>query len=509
MDKKSKYTNVFQTVFTGGMAYVISYITSLFLTAYITARMGTESFGYVSLIKQFAQYAYIFMHSLYTFSIRYITVEYYHNDSEKVKTYFSSVFYGGVGLSLIVVIATLLSYFNIDRIIVIPKEYLIDVKILFLLIFADFFVNAWFYVFNSVVYIKHKLPTMGAINCLAFLLQAFFLLVAYSNMQPRLYYVGIGMLIATATNTAAIIVMHTRYLPCVRITRKYFDFKAVKLLIINGIWGSINSIGDILNHGLDLLFCNLLLSPLDMGELAIAKLIQAAFQHVYGIINKSFHSIFLKDYSEKDRGLLLGDLKAAMKISGMVGNLGVALFVALGVNFYQLWLPNQNLNKVYLLTILTILVNIPNGPMQPLYYIYTLTVKKMVPSFVTVAGGALNAIGMVILIRHTSLGVFAVALTTLIVMMVVNFVTNPLYMAHVLEIPPSTFYPSIIRNIVSELLMVVIFKAIMVVLDPTGWIGLIFCAIFLAFLGILLHLVVVNTPDELRAIVLQLKKVKK
>lgn len=53
---------------------------------------------------------------------------------------------------------------------------------------------------------------------------------------------------------------------------KYFSFSAVKDLFVSGIWNSINSIGNLLNSGLDLWISNLMLSPTSMGELSIVKL---------------------------------------------------------------------------------------------------------------------------------------------------------------------------------------------------------------------------------------------
>ena len=44
--------------------------------------------------------------------------------------------------------------------------------------------------------------------------------------------------------------------------------------------------------------------------------------------------------------------------------------------FYKLWIPNENISLIYLLTIIGNMTTIPGGPMQPLYYIYILTLKK-------------------------------------------------------------------------------------------------------------------------------------
>ena len=42
-------------------------------------------------------------------------------------------------------------------------------------------------------------------------------------------------------------------------------------------------------------------------------------------------------------------------------------------------------------------------------------------------------------------------------MAVINFVTNPLYMAHVLGLPWHTFYPGILRNLLSCGMLILLF----------------------------------------------------
>ncbi len=53
---------------------------------------------------------------------------------------------------------------------------------------------------------------------------------------------------------------------------KHGDFSrdAVKKLVGDGIWSSLNDLGVLLHNGLDLAICNLMLTPLAMGQLAIA-----------------------------------------------------------------------------------------------------------------------------------------------------------------------------------------------------------------------------------------------
>jgi O-antigen/teichoic acid export membrane protein len=176
------------------------------------------------------------------------------------------------------------------------------------------------------------------------------------------------------------------------------------------------------------------------------------------------------------------------------------------MSFYRLWIPHEDIALIYSLTVINNMTTIPGGPMQPLYYIYVLTLKKKIPTIVTICGGLLNVAAMYVLIRFTGLGVYAVVWTTAVVMAIINFGTNPLYMAHALKLPWYTFYPNIIRNVISCGLMVVAFQGLMKLYTPTTWPGLGLGVCMLALAGIPLHLLVVFQKKDWKQAVSVLKR---
>ena len=211
---------------------------------------------------------------------------------------------------------------------------------------------------------------------------------------------------------------------------------------------------------------------------------------------KPFQPIFLKYYSEGDNEQLLKEFNLSMKLSAMATNVGFAGMGALGRTFFKLWLPGQDTDIIYTLTIITILTIIPGGSMHPLYYIYTLTVKQKIPSLVTICGGLFNVVGMVVAIKYTSLGIYAVVWTTVIVMYVINFITNPLYMARVMNYKWNAFYPGIIRNLISELAILGVFFLLSKLLRPTNFWQLGISAVILLIIGIFIHFSVAMSKNE-------------
>ena len=102
----------------------------------------------------------------------------------------------------------------------------------------------------------------------------------------------------------------------------------------------------------------------------------------------------MREYSEDNKEALIKELKYSMKVCGVLTNIVFAGFCTLGIAFYQLWIPTQNIQLVYRLTVLAMLPCITEGCVYPLYYVYTLTVKNKIPCFITIIGGILNVISM-------------------------------------------------------------------------------------------------------------------
>lgn len=496
MNSKKKMLKMLRTLVAAGLAYAVNYGILLVLTPYITRNVGTEAYGFVSLAKQFAQYAVIITTALNTYATRYISVAYHKNDYSKANMYFSSVFWGDIILVSVIFAASILGIIWLDKIIYIPAEIISDVKILFFFMFLNLWVSTAFSVFGCAAYIQNKLDITGLFKTLSYIVNMIVLVLLYRLFPAKVFYVGVGTVAATCVVGFSDFWITGKYTPGLRVKRKNYSFAAVRRLVMDGCWASLNSVGDMLNNGLDLLVCNQMLSSLAMGQLAIAKTMHTIVQSLYMIVDQAFIPMFLKSYADNDKKRLLSELKLSMKVSGLLANIMFAGFFALGLSYYKLWIPEQDIQVIYKLTVITILTCIPSGGIHPLYYIYTLTVKKMIPCIVTIAGGILNVAGMYILIKYAGMGVYAVAWTTAAVMAVINFVTNPLYMAHVLDLPLGTFYPPILRNVLSCGILVLVYRCFSHFYTPASWGGLIVCIAVYALAGVPIHLLVVCSRDE-------------
>lgn len=100
----NKVKRLLMTILTSGIATILSFLISFILTPYITNKLGVEAYGFVTLAKNFTQYATIITIALNSYAARYITVSYHNNDMKKAQEYISSVYYGDVAISAVIMI---------------------------------------------------------------------------------------------------------------------------------------------------------------------------------------------------------------------------------------------------------------------------------------------------------------------------------------------------------------------------------------------------------------------
>lgn len=485
----------FTVAVTGG-GFVLSYLITFFLTPFITESVGTDAYGFVSLAKNTAQYATYITAALNTFASRFISVEYHNKDYDKANTYFSSTYYGDLALGSMILTAAMIMIMHIDKVFRVPAHLVHDVQLLFVFVFIKFWIQTILSVNEAGVFTANALHISSVFHLFSYVVEGAVLIALFSLFSPSVYYVGIALLAGDSFKSVALVWIRKKYTPYLKADIKHFDFGAVKNLVGNGIWQSLISLGAFLNSGLDLIVCNRMLSALAMGKLAIAENIALIFKSLITMVARPFHPYYLKDYADRDMDRLKRHMIFAMKFSSMFTNTCFAGMAALGLTFYRLWIPAQDIETIWKLTMISSITAVSSGIITPGLYGYTLTLKKKIPCALTLMSGVLNVLSMYFLIKYTSLGVYAVVWTTAVLMSITNLIIHPFYIAKVLSFPRGIFYPVIVRCLIACAAVTAALYAASFIFRPQGWMSFAVSVIILGCLGFLVHLLFALTPDE-------------
>lgn len=427
------------------VSYGISLFISFFLSPYIVKTIGVEANGFVGLANNFVSYASIITIALNSLAGRFITINLTRGDKESANRYFTSVFFANLVIALFLAVIGGGIIVFLDRIINVPPALLSDVRWLFTFVFLNCILSVVGSVFSVATFARNRLYLSSLREIEANLARALCIIGLFALTTPRVCYLGAASLLSGSYT----LVCNMRYtkllLPEVRIHQKHFHFRAVCELISSGIWNTINRLGQILMDGLDLLITNLMIDATSMGVLSLAKMVPSLITGLMGTVVGVFSPNFTILYAENRHEDLLTMVRQAMKIMGLLTNLPIIVLIVCGQDFFSLWQPTQNPRALQILGLLSIGVLIFSGGINCLYNIFTVVNKIRLNSLVVLATSFFGTICTLILLKTTSLGIYAVAGTSTAVALLRNLLFTAPYGAHCLNLKWYTFYPDIFR----------------------------------------------------------------
>lgn len=430
------------------IAVLINYFINFLITPYITNNIGVEAYGFVSLATTFTNYIDIISVGLNAFACRYISIAYHKNDKKQANIFYSSTIIADFVLSIVVFLPCCLIVSKLEMFLNIPDTLVDDVKILFVVVLIKYLLTVLRTAYNSASFIANRLDIYEKHLSISYILQAAILLFLCVIFPPHVWYVGLAGIVAVSYLLIINYRLTKRFVSDLKFKRKYCSIYAVKQLVSSGIWNSINNLGNVLNSGLDLLITNLMIDATVLGQISIGKNIGTICYTLISKISSSFRPKQLKLYAEGKLDEQVALFKTTMKITGLFCNVIICVFFSCGLEFLHLWIPKQDNKYIFQMLMIVLFSDISIGVVNPLYYVFTLTNKLKIPCAITVGMGILNVLSMYILIKHTSLGAYAVVLTTL-VLNFTHFIDTPLYAAYCLGVKLTTFYPPILRHVVA------------------------------------------------------------
>lgn len=429
------------------ISYGVSLFISFFLSPYIVRTIGVEANGFIGLANNFVGYANIITIALNSLAGRFITISIVKGDDEKANVYFTSVFYANIIIgSVLGTVGTVVVLF-LEKLINVPSNLLADVRLLFICLFLNCLISIIGSVFTVAPFARNKLYLESLRNIEANLARALVIIGTFVLFGTKIWYVGLGSLISGIYVLICNIYYVKTLLPEINISKKYYSKKAVFELISSGIWNTVNRLGALLLDGLDLLITNLLIDATAMGVLSLSKtvpnLISSFVSSIVGVFSPDY--TFL--YANGDREGLLKSIKNSMKIMGTIINAPIIVLIVCGKEFFALWQPTQDAEVLQKLFVITIGCLIFSGGINCIYGVFTVVNKIRANAIAVLIGGATSSLITLILVKNTSLGIFAVAGVSTIVSIIRNLVFTAPYGARCLNLKWYTFYPDIFRPV--------------------------------------------------------------
>lgn len=492
--------NVISCVFTLGISYL--------LTPYYVSTLGDEAYGYVGLANTFIGYASILTLAFNAMAQRFITVAYQRNEKDQMNTYFWSVLAAESILSALILVAGLGISARVDHFFEVSPHLLEDVKITFAVAVINFVVTTILSVFGTSCFAVNRIELSAVFTIGANIAKVTVMVPLLYFFAPHVYFISIGGLAYTLVLYGGYLAVTPKILPELRLGHRYIRCGAMWTMLKYGVWSSLSRISSMLMSGLDLVLTNLFVGAAEMGILAIARVFIQAFDSLYAAVASAFHPQFTILYAKGKRQEMLASIKAAMRYIAVLLMVPCAGLIGFGDTFFRLWLPTktpQEITQLYLLTVLLLMPSAANAMVEALLVVPGIFKHVKAPMFISLGVSVGCVIGKFVLLKGTTLGVFAIVWSTCVWGIVNAWIIQPVYVARVMEEKWHSFLPTLGRNIFMLAVLTALFRLANNKLKLTSWPRFFAAAMIFGALGYMLAFLLGFDRQEKRALLKKLK----
>lgn len=468
MERRQDYINLIASI----ISFCINIGINFLLTPFIVKKLGNVAYGYIGLSINFISYATVITIALNSVASRFVTISLHKKDEIGANIYFNSVLIANIITAIILSIISVITVINIERILIIPEYLVNDVKVTFALVFANFIITVITAVFSISIFVKNRIDLLSIITLKANFIRVVLLILLFYFLKAKLFYIGISGLVMTLYGVLFNIKYTKKLLPKIKIKFKSFKLKAVTELFSLGVWNSVNNLSQILLTGLDLWIANLMIGSQAMGILSIAKSLPNIIVSFLETIASTYSPKFTILYAEGKLDELVNEIKLSIRTLGLIITVPLSGFIVFGIDFYKLWLPTLSYEEILEIQILSILTLGPifiSAFIYSLYSVNIITNKLKIPTLLTLGISIISTIGVFIILKTTNLGVYSIAgvSSMLLILRVVFF--EPVYAARSLRIRLTTFYPPMLKGILSFIIITIIFLGVKNVVIINSW----------------------------------------
>jgi len=481
-----------------GVAFAVNIGINFFLSPYIVRTVGVEAYGFWGLANNFINYATIITIALNSMAGRFLAIEVQRNDWKAANRYFSSIFFANaIAVALMLIPATLF-VLNINEFIRVPGEIATDVKLLFGLIFINFFINMMALAFSLAPFTKNMVYLRSLRKTESSLLKAGLLLFMFYFFESRLWFLGLAALVTGVYQTMFGFYYTSKLLPDIKLDHSKCERRAIKELLSSGSWNVVNHLGRLLATGFDLLIANLFLGAAPMGVLALSRVIPSLIESMMAAFASVFTPEFTMLYAKNEMKNLTGAIRRSIKILGLVVNVPVAVLIAFGQVFFRLWVPTQDAGLLHILSVISVFAFVFAGATNSLFSVFIVTNRLRTNSLLVLLTGLLNVVIVILLLKYTELGLLAIAGVSTILITIRNLAFTVPFGAIYIGLPWHSFFPEVGKSVAGFSVIMVLGLLIQKAATIDSWYSLLIAAFVTSAAGFAFNLLVLLNASERR-----------
>lgn len=488
-------------LFASLIAFGVSICISLFVTPVVVEKLGNEAYGFVSLANSFVSYASLFTVALNSMESRFVSIHIFRNDYEGANKYFTSVFFANVLIAAIMLPFMIVGVSRLENLVEIPTALIDDAKVTFAIVFIQFLVEILTSRFEIATFVTNKLNLYYINQVIASLVRVLVIVIGFRFVSVKIVFLVLGAFLGKLYIVNRNIHYTKTFIPELKVRKTYFDKKCIVEVASSGVWNLVSKLSAILLDGLDLLIANIFISASAMGSLSLSKTVPVLFISLRGTLDYPFTPPMTECYAKGDIEGTIKYARMGNKLLGIFMIAPMAVFLVYGKSFFSLWVPSQDANLLEILSLLSIISLIAGSCINSIFTVFTITNHVKVNSLVILATGVGTTLTVFILLKTTTLGVYAIAGVSSVFSLLRNFIFTPIYGAHCLNVKWNTFYHEIITGIICLVINSAIGYALKLRLHGDTWITFILSCACMGLICVFVNIFVVLSKNDRRMLV--------
>lgn len=500
-DKNSSTLNFISNL----LAFFLTYSISFFLSPYIVETLGVEANGFVSLANNFTNYISLLTVALNSLASRFVSVALFNKDYEKANKYYSSVITANSVITAVVIIPCTFFILFLEHFLSVPADLVVDVKILFALVFGSFFISLLTSLFNVAVFVENKLYLTARHRSEGALIRLALTVALFKLFPARIAFVGATALIVNLYMIAWQYHYKRKFLPQMRYNWKNSEMQKVLELVKAGSWSLLSSLSGMLSSGLNLLLANLFVSPEAMGAIALSATLPTIVRSIMGSVSSAFTPNLTRHYAAGDFDQMEKELRKSIQMLSAIMVVPLAGLTAFGKVFFQLWQPTQDAQMLWILMILNVFSLTFSASTASIHEVFTVT-NRLKGQAVAVFISAVANMGVTLLLIHfTDLGVYAVVCIGSLIDIIRNFCFTFPYAAKCIHQKWYTFTLQSLRSFAAYLLISGLYIGFVhFVYTPTNWLTFFASAFGCGAVGMVLNVFILLSKENRKALLKKL-----
>ena len=487
------------------VSFAVTMGINFFLTPYLVQQLGTEAYGFIGLANNFVQYATILTAALNSMSGRFISIAYHRGEQDKASALFSSVLAADLVIAGVMLLLGAGVVAWIDVLLNVPAALVRTVKITFGMTFLAYIISIVTAVFTTAAYVKNRIDVSSIRDIAAHLLKAVLIVLLFMCFPAQLYFVALAAVGSNLFLLAANVTVKKKLLPEIQVSFRRFELPLVRTLIAAGAWMSFAQLSNTLISGLDLLVCNLSLGAAMMGLMSIAKTIPGSIAVLINTIANVFAPKYTILYARGDIAGLVREVGLTSRLQSFLLMVPIAGFIVFGEDFYRLWQPGKTPEELRIISVISILscvMYLFTCHTQALTMLNSVCNRMRLPVLVTFGIGLFSIAVVLVCLQlfalDEAMAAYLIAGVSSCLMSVRALVFIPVYAAHLLKQRWTTFYPMLLRSLMTFAVLTLLFMLMRSLFVIRTWLMLATACFIAAAAGYALSLLLLFGPKEIR-----------